>query len=185
MSLHASKNLIKFEYDGKKVYMNTSHSRPLIFSRGGEQVDSAILDPENINNPELLGLLKKYRILIDSEEPTPTTYQAFNKLGKSDMGLYLLVTQNCNLACGYCLGNNNSYMNYKVMELDTAKKSIKLAAESMLPAGKLQIIYFGGEPLLNWKLVKECIKYVDTELKEQFNIDFRHSIYFKPYFFAK
>jgi uncharacterized protein len=96
--------------------------------------------------------------------------------GKKDLGLYLLVTQKCNLGCTYCLGDNPSYLNQHSMDFNTAKLALEKSARAMRPKGNIQIIYFGGEPLLNWKLIKQCIEFVEKELKPQFKVNFKHHV---------
>lgn len=176
MVLKPTKNLVHLTYDGKDIFMNSIFSRPLIFKKGAEFVKSAIKNPDSIANENLLSLLKKYRILVEENEVAPQTHQQFLMGGKRDFGLYLLVTQKCNLACTYCLGDNPSYLNQNSMDFKTAKQALEKSACSILPKGNIQIIYFGGEPLLNWKLIKQCIAFVETELKPKFDVNFKHHV---------
>jgi uncharacterized protein len=39
--------------------------------------------------------------------------------------------------------------------------------EALAPNGTLRVVFFGGEPLLNWPLAKRFITYCETELKEK------------------
>lgn len=173
-----AKDLIKYEYPNKLVLMNGRFPRPLIFYKGFDLVNSALIDPNNINNQKLIELLTDYKILIDGnvEEPIPFTHQSFNINGKSELGLYLLVTQKCNLGCTYCLGDNESYINSSSMSFETIKKTIDSAVNSMLPNGTINFIYFGGEPMLNWKLIKQAVVYIEDELKTSFKINYKHNI---------
>lgn len=173
-----AKDLIKFEYPSKLVLMNGRFPRPLIFYKGFDLVNGALKNPNNIKNDKLIELLKDYKILIDDnvEEPMPYTHQSFNITGKIELGLYLLVTQKCNLGCTYCLGDNESYMNSSSMSFETIKKTIDSAVNSMLPNGTINFIYFGGEPMLNWKLIKQAVEYIEDELKTSYNINFKHNI---------
>jgi uncharacterized protein len=67
--------------------------------------------------------------------------------------LNLLVSQDCNLKCGYCYADHGTYRSEKMlMNYDTAKKCIdKLLSEDY----DNTIVFFGGEPLLNFHLIKE------------------------------
>ena len=182
-----AKDLIKYEYPNKLVLMNGRFPRPLIFYKGFDLVNSALIDPNNINNQKLIELLKDYKILIDGnvEEPIPFTHQSFNINGKSELGLYLLVTQKCNLGCTYCLGDNESYINSSSMSFETIKKTIDSAVNSMLPNGTINFIYFGGEPMLNWKLIKQAVVYIEEELKTSFKINLQTQHYLKSDIFTK
>jgi uncharacterized protein len=150
----------------------------LIFYQGIDLVNRAIENPATIRNEKLLTLLKEYRLLIDEniEEPIPFTHQNFNDKGKSELGLYLLVTQKCNLGCTYCLGDNESYLNSTSMSFDVMIKTIDYAVDSMLQNGTINFIYFGGEPLLNWKLIKQAVVYIEEELHPPIKINFKHNI---------
>lgn len=69
------------------------------------------------------------------------------------MVLTLCVTNECNLRCPYCFEDNKTAQN---MTLETAIK----AMETFKPTN---ISFFGGEPLLNWPVIKEVVeKYPDV-----------------------
>lgn len=174
--LVATKNLVHLTYEGKEVFMNSLFSRPLIFNKGAEQVKAAIKNPDSIEDNALLNLLKKFKILVEEEEIAPKTHQQFLMDGKKDLGLYMLVTQKCNLGCTYCLGDNPSYLNQHSMDFTIAKLALEKSARAMRKKGNIQIIYFGGEPLLNWALIKQCIEFVENELKMQFDVNFKHHV---------
>lgn len=77
----------------------------------------------------------------------------------------LQVTQNCNLRCNYCV-YSGSYENRihsnKRMDINTAKAAIKFLYEhsSLTPA--VNVGFYGGEPLLEFDLLKECVAYAKT-----------------------
>ena len=173
--LKTAKDLITYEYDGKKAYLNPVFARPIIFKKGIEIVDAIIDNPSLSENSELIELLVKYHILVEYEDK-PESFQKFDLEGKSELALYLLVTQKCNLGCTYCLGDNPSYLDQKDMDINVTKKAIDKAIESMKHGGYLQIIYFGGEPLLNWDSVKECLFYVESKIINHKNLRIRHNI---------
>lgn len=71
----------------------------------------------------------------------------------------LLVSQDCNLRCGYCYADHGSYglEEKKLMKYDTAKKCIdKLFSKDDCN----HISFFGGEPLLNFSLIKRINSYL-------------------------
>jgi uncharacterized protein len=92
--------------------------------------------------------------------------------------LVLEITQKCNLRCTYCV-YSESYpgvrgYNPKDMSEDTALKAIDLYF-SLLKEGRAynpyrepSIAFYGGEPLLNFELIKTCIHHV-TENYTDFN----------------
>lgn len=78
--------------------------------------------------------------------------------------LCLVIDNSCNLCCEYCFANKGMYDKpNEFMTFETAKKAIDFLIESALEHGnKITVAFFGGEPLLNFKLMKECVEYIDT-----------------------
>lgn len=66
----------------------------------------------------------------------------------------LHLTNNCNMACKYCYVDRK---NISVMDLDTAKKAVDMAASSTKEA--IGIVFFGGEPLLHKQLIYDVVEY--------------------------
>lgn len=80
--------------------------------------------------------------------------------------LTLQVTQRCNLRCEYCIYSGN-YDNRQHSDLDmsfeTAKKAIDLYLRSSGEMGEYSLGFYGGEPLLNLKLIKQCVEYAKSK----------------------
>lgn len=71
--------------------------------------------------------------------------------GSVNMKYTLLLTQRCNLACPYCyIGKRNSRMSIEV-----ADRIIEFAYRNTPPGEKIDVGFFGGEPLLEFELLKE------------------------------
>ena len=76
--------------------------------------------------------------------------------------LRLNTASGCNLACTYCHGVNEAELdNAKLMSLETAIKSIHVYTDVLLANHQklMNVRYFGGEPLLNWPVVRDSLKY--------------------------
>jgi uncharacterized protein len=69
--------------------------------------------------------------------------------------LILLVTDDCNLRCRYCYARGGEKKEY--MSWETARKAVDYVAAS---SKSFKIQFSGGEPLLNFSLVKRVIEYV-------------------------
>lgn len=80
----------------------------------------------------------------------------------------LCLTHNCNLNCVYCYQNHDSNAR---MSFDTAKTCIDWIF-THLPSGMsgVEIGFIGGEPLLEFKLIKEIVAYVCSEKKKSKHI---------------
>lgn len=82
-------------------------------------------------------------------------------------GIILQVTQNCNLRCKYCVYSGsyvNRHHNNKRMTLNTAKAAIDFFWSHSSKSNNLSFGFYGGEPLLEFELIKETVKYI----KEKF-----------------
>ena len=64
----------------------------------------------------------------------------------------LLVAQDCQLRCKYCFACTGDYGGHRaMMSLETAKKAIDFLIEKSGSRRSLNLDFFGGEPLMNWK----------------------------------
>ncbi|MBS3788488.1 radical SAM protein [Candidatus Bipolaricaulota bacterium] len=84
--------------------------------------------------------------------------------------LVLVVTRDCNLRCKYCVYSEEKYENMPTlkgdyMTVDTAKKAIKKyfrgfrQVKQVNPSLSPTISFYGGEPLLNFELIKEVVSF--------------------------
>lgn len=76
--------------------------------------------------------------------------------------LIIELTGNCNLRCKYCIYNDfyegNRSFNTSNIDFDTAKKAIDYVYAHRDP-DHLAITFYGGEPLLNFNVMRQCIDY--------------------------
>lgn len=77
-----------------------------------------------------------------------------------------VVTKNCNFSCIYCqAGNLNQNHNYN-MTRETAKKAVDIALES--PSKYLTFEFQGGEPLINYEIIKYIVEYSKSMSKGRY-----------------
>ncbi len=87
--------------------------------------------------------------------------------------LVLEVTNSCNFKCRYCHQASNQTINKKVMNTNVAYRSIDLFYEHSKDANDLVLTFYGGEPLINFNLIKEMVMYAKDKFKTKrvsFNI---------------
>lgn len=81
--------------------------------------------------------------------------------------LCLHVTHDCNLACKYCFAEEGEYHGERgLMSLEVGKKALDFIIENSGKRTNLEVDFFGGEPLMNWEVVKELVKYGRMREKE-------------------
>lgn len=81
--------------------------------------------------------------------------------------LYLVLTARCNLACGYCFQNDK---NRRRMEWETAQAAVDLLLASRQE--RLELVFFGGEPFLEFPLVRRTVDYVRERVPENKELRF-------------
>lgn len=82
--------------------------------------------------------------------------------------LTIELTGNCNLRCKYCIYNDyyegNRSFNTSNIDFETAKKAIDFVYRHSNKE-RMAITFYGGEPLLNFKVMKQCIDYCLAYIK--------------------
>lgn len=88
----------------------------------------------------------------------------------------LHVAHDCNLACKYCFAGKGEYDGPKgIMSLETGKRALDFLVEQSGTRHNLEVDFFGGEPLLNWQVCKELVKY-GRELEKKYDKNFRFTL---------
>ncbi len=74
--------------------------------------------------------------------------------------LCLHIAHDCNLACKYCFAEEGEYHGRKaLMSLEVGKKALDFLVANSGNRVNLEVDFFGGEPLMNWQVVKELVAY--------------------------
>lgn len=90
--------------------------------------------------------------------------------------LCLHVAHACNLACSYCFASQGHYQGEAaLMSLETGKKALDFLVRSSGKRRHLEVDFFGGEPLLNWEMVKQVVAY-GRELEKRHDKVFRFTL---------
>lgn len=88
----------------------------------------------------------------------------------------LNVAHDCQLRCKYCFASTGDFGGErKLMDLETGKKAIDYLLKYSGNRHNLEMDFFGGEPLMNFEVVKEIVKYARSKEKE-YNKNFRFTI---------
>lgn len=120
---------------------------------------------EYLNDLKEKGFLKTNTVQV-TEHPETSYLQSY--LESNVTSIVLQVTQNCNLRCDYCVYSgsyHNRVHSNKRMTLELAKKGIDFLANHSGDCEIINIGFYGGEPLLEFKLIKECMEYASKRCK--------------------
>ncbi|MCZ8330256.1 MAG: SPASM domain-containing protein [Flavobacterium sp.] len=89
--------------------------------------------------------------------------------------IHLNVAQVCNLVCGYCYGIDGEYGLKGKMNEGNALNAINFLIKNSGDEKELRVVFFGGEPLLNFPMIKTVVDFCDKKAKEVDKI-FNYSI---------
>ena len=79
----------------------------------------------------------------------------------------LHISHDCNLRCKYCFASTGDFgTGRKLMPLETAKAAIDFLLEKSVGRENLELDFFGGEPLMNFDVVKQTVAYARGKEKE-------------------
>lgn len=90
--------------------------------------------------------------------------------------LCLHVAHDCNLRCNYCFASQGDFKGDRsLMSLEVGKRALEFLIEHSGNRRNLEVDFFGGEPLMNFDLVKELVQY-GRSLEKDHNKHFRFTI---------
>lgn len=90
--------------------------------------------------------------------------------------LCLHIAHDCNLACKYCFAEEGEYHGRRaLMSFEVGKKALDFLVANSGNRVNLEVDFFGGEPLMNWDVVKQLVEY-GRSLEEPNNKKFRFTL---------
>ena len=90
--------------------------------------------------------------------------------------LCLHIAHDCNLACRYCFAEEGEYHGRRaIMSYEVGKKALDFLVANSGNRTNLEVDFFGGEPLMNWEVVKQLVAY-GRSLEEEHHKKFRFTI---------
>lgn len=90
--------------------------------------------------------------------------------------LCLHIAHDCNLACQYCFAEEGEYHGRRaLMSFEVGKKALDFLIANSGSRRNLEVDFFGGEPLMNWEVVKQLVIY-GREQEKLHNKHFRFTI---------
>ena len=96
---------------------------------------------------------------------------------KTDIkALCLHVAHTCNLNCEYCFASQGKYHGERaLMPFEVGKRALDFLIENSGSHHNLEVDFFGGEPLMNFEVVKKLVKYA-REQEKLHNKNFRFTL---------
>ncbi len=146
-------------YDVLEHYENNTEEKivELLSSKyKSEEVREAIKDIESL----------KAEGMLFSEDFYKDTFTLWDKKPVVK-ALCLHISHDCNLRCKYCFASTGDFGGQRsMMSAEVGKKAIDFVIEASGNRKNLEIDLFGGEPLMNFDVVKEIVAYAKSKEKE-------------------
>ena len=139
--------------------------------------DRADVTAEDINDcfEDIEELKKEGRLF--SEDAFEELAGEFKQRQSVIKAICLHIAHGCNLNCEYCFAGKGEYggSDKGLMSLEVGKRALDFLVENSGTRKNLEVDFFGGEPLLNWEVCKELVKY-GRELEKKYNKNFRFTL---------
>ena len=150
-----------------------------------EEIIAAMLEKysgrSDVTREELEQCLDDVQALKDAGKLyTPDTFQplAFDFKARSTVvkALCLHVAHTCNLNCSYCFASQGKFHGDRaLMSLEVGKQAIDFLVAHSGERTNLEVDFFGGEPLMNWQVVKDIVSYARS-LEAEHHKHFRFTL---------
>ena len=116
-----------------------------------EDLEEVIAELQELIKEDILFTKDSYENYIMDFKKRPTVVKA----------LCLHIAHDCNLACKYCFAEEGEYHGRRaLMSFETGKKALDFLIANSGQRRNLEVDFFGGEPLMNWQVVKDLVAYV-------------------------
>ncbi len=124
---------------------------------------------------QLLEMQKNGQLFTsDSFEPMAGTLKA--RTSGVVKALCLHIAHTCNLNCSYCFASQGKYHGERaLMSYEVGKRAFDFLIENSGTRRNLEVDFFGGEPLMNFDVVKQLVAYARSIEKEK-NKNFRFTL---------
>lgn len=137
-----------------------------------DEIVSSVAGSRGVGEDEVRECLADVKELVDagtlfSEDKFRPDVNALAKRASVVKALCLHVAHTCNLDCEYCFASQGKYHGERaLMTFDVAKRAIDFLIDNSGGRHNLEVDFFGGEPLMNWNVVKKTVEYARSREKE-------------------
>lgn len=139
-------------------------------------------DRDDITEADIEECYSQVQSLKDSGKLfAPDTFEAMagtlkQKTAGVVKALCMHIAHTCNLNCAYCFASQGKYNGERdVMSFEVGKRALDFLVENSGNRHNLEVDFFGGEPLMNFGVVKDLVAYARSIEKEH-NKNFRFTL---------
>lgn len=135
-----------------------------------EEIIAALSDQYDFQEIlEVIGGLEAHDILSFTPSSPPEDVPVLSRRDSSaPIDVTIHIAHGCNIKCTYCFALGGSYGEKpSMMTFETARQTVDWLINESAAAGKCNITFFGGEPLLNLGLMKQIVPYARAEAAQR------------------
>ncbi len=157
------------------ISMFEASNRDTVISKTAEKYKDISLDEIEECYAQVAGLKESGKLFTeDTFEPMAGTLKA--KTSGVVKALCLHIAHTCNLNCSYCFASQGKYHGERaLMSFEVGKRALDFLIENSGTRRNLEVDFFGGEPLMNFDVVKKLVEYARSIEKEK-NKNFRFTL---------
>ena len=138
--------------------------------------DKGVTEKDVLSCYDEITYLKDDGQLFTEDKFEPIAGKLKQKTSGVIKALCLHVAHTCNLNCSYCFASQGKYHGDRaVMSFETGKRALDFLIENSGTRRNLEVDFFGGEPLLNFDVVKKLVAYARS-IEKQKNKNFRFTL---------
>lgn len=154
---------IFFDIEGNEKIIFNTRTLALSIINNNEYIKYLDVDKDSHSLAEDSILCDMYKngYIIDVElDELEVLRNRLNKIrySKEDLKLTIAPTINCNFDCTYCYEKQGVSKNSKIMDEKTQELLINFIEKKIVPSKNVEIIWYGGEPLLAFDIIKNMSK---------------------------
>jgi len=150
------------------IGMYESKSRDEVIEAASEKYAKEASREEIVECYDQITELKEDGALFAPDTFEPMAGELKAKTAGVVKALCLHVAHTCNLSCAYCFASQGKYNGKRdVMSFETGKRALDFLIENSGTRTNLEVDFFGGEPLMNWDVVKQLVAYARSVEKEK------------------
>ncbi|MBQ7901242.1 MAG: thioether cross-link-forming SCIFF peptide maturase [Clostridia bacterium] len=163
-------------YDIIEMFENNSREQ-ILEAIGGKYADCSDITTADIAECyDQIAQLKEEGSLFTPDTFEPMAGVLKEKTAGVVKALCLHIAHTCNLNCSYCFASQGKYNGDRaVMSFETGKRALDFLIENSGSRHNLEVDFFGGEPLMNWEVVKQLVEYARS-IEKQHNKNFRFTL---------
>jgi len=143
------------------AYKNRDNLSKIYTNYDKKMVDECIDELKSLEEKELL--YTKEKNIVPKIKPTLKS-------------MCLNIAHDCNFLCEYCFASKGNFGGKKeLMSYETGKKAFDYLVQNSNGRKNLEVDFFGGEPLMNFQVVKKLVEY-GRRIEKEYNKNFRFTI---------